>query len=121
MSKAKILIHPTLERAPVRNQRRHGPTPRGIPMLNRVRWERSSQERELRWWAASIGLGESWSTEDLRQKKEEYDAIDRIKQGPDRGTWLELQRLARDCLDLAVTCERLHRDLIERNKIERSR
>ncbi|WP_143331670.1 hypothetical protein [Burkholderia sp. IDO3] len=41
MNNAQVLTHPAFDRAPVLNARRHGPTPRGIPMLRRERFERA--------------------------------------------------------------------------------
>ena len=40
MNSAQVLTHPAFDRPPVLNARRHGPTPRGIPMLKRERFER---------------------------------------------------------------------------------
>lgn len=52
MNDAQILTHAAFDRPPVLNARRRGPTPRGIPMLRRERFERTcakqKAEREAR-------------------------------------------------------------------------
>lgn len=118
MNSAQILTHPAFNRAPVQNARRHGPTPRGIPMLSRVRWEKRSVVRELYDWASSRGLGENRSIDEIRCLKLEYEAIERIKESADLGTWLEIQRIAdvtfRTVRELRAAQERL----IERHSNE---
>ncbi|MFT4068954.1 hypothetical protein [Paraburkholderia sp.] len=46
MNDEKILTHPAFDRPPVLNARRHGSTPRSVPVLKRERWER--RQRELK-------------------------------------------------------------------------
>ncbi|MFX1761902.1 hypothetical protein PWP93_04770 [Paraburkholderia sp. A1RI-2L] len=40
MNDEKVLTHPAFDRPPVLNARRRGPTPRGIAMIRRERFER---------------------------------------------------------------------------------
>ncbi len=58
MNDARVLTHPTFDRPPVLNVRRRGPTPRGIPMLHRERFERR--------WAEQKAQQESRVADELR-------------------------------------------------------
>lgn len=56
MNNAQILTHPAFDRPPVLNARRHGPTPRGVPMLCRERFDRRTERGLLRKWAKEHGI-----------------------------------------------------------------
>ncbi|MGF6854350.1 hypothetical protein [Paraburkholderia sp. CI3] len=78
---AQILTHAAFNRPPVLNAPRRGPTPRGIPMLNRVRGQRGSEYWVLRKWADEHGVKPlAYSTiphydyDKVRELKAEHEA-----------------------------------------------
>ncbi|WP_155639772.1 hypothetical protein [Burkholderia cepacia] len=77
MNDALVLKHPAFDRPPVLNARRRGPTPRGIPMLHRERWERRNEFTILRRWADEHGVKPAYGIYDydkLRELKTQQEA-----------------------------------------------
>jgi hypothetical protein len=123
MNSAQVLTHPAFDRAPVLNAKRRGPTPRGIPMLRRERFERGyakqkaeearrEDEARLRAWAREHANA-SWTLDQIRREKQRSDARD-VLEGRGDKMWQEVEQLAKDAAELLWEASRLRGLLIER-------
>ncbi|WP_155741158.1 MULTISPECIES: hypothetical protein [Burkholderia] len=116
MNNTPVLTHPAFNRPPVLNARRHGPTPRGIPMLHRERFERGyakqkAEEASLRAWASEYGNAQ-WSLDQIRREKQRSDAKDLLEKRNDV-TWQKVEQLQQDAAALLHEASRLKCLLVE--------
>lgn len=123
MNSAQVLTHPAFDRPPVGNARRRGPTPRGIPMLRRERFERGyakqkaeeerrDEEASLRAWAREHANA-YWTLDQIRHEKQWSDAKDLLERRND-DVWQEVKQLQQDAATLLNEAAELQRLLIKR-------
>ncbi|WP_322059189.1 hypothetical protein [Paraburkholderia sp. J63] len=112
MNSAQVLTHPAFDRPPVLNARRHGPTPRGVPMLSTVRHSRRDDEANLRAWAREHANA-YWTLDQIRRAKQWSDAKDLLEKRND-AIWQEVEQLQEDAAALLHEASRLKCLLVER-------
>lgn len=123
MNSAQVLTHPAFVRPPVLNARRRGPTPSGIPMLSRERFERGyakqkAEEASLRVWAREHANAH-WPLDRIRREKQWSDAKDVLERRDD-GIWQKIEQLEKGAAALLNEAAGLKFLLLERQLGEHS-
>lgn len=111
MNNAQVLTHPAFDRPAVLNAKRHGPPPRGVPMLSSVRRSRRDDEASLRAWAREHANA-YWTLDQVREEKQRREATELLERSGDK-VWQEIARLLDNATALKLEILQLRELLVE--------
>jgi hypothetical protein len=118
MRDCKIITHESFNRVPTAGAPRRGRLPKTVARIDDARRVRRSEVSRLRAWAAANGLPHSVSIDDIRARKREQDALDRLMSSTDRELWQRIRVVASDVISLCQALSSLQETLLERHRRE---